>query len=592
MSNKKIEDYLKRARVTHHERCPKCEAEGKDRKGDNLAVYEDGGKWCFARHGLVKMSETYKSLLDKDTVYEEDIFMGNDFSPEYWSTLEEQTTSDARLYRGIRKEVYEKYGVRHEVNPETREVIYQYYPVTKNLELSGVRWRDRDKKFYRKGEVGADCDLFGQVAFHKSSSKRIVIGCGEIDTLSLYQVIGLKSFTDGYGDIPAVCTTVGEGGYRQLQKHYEWLNTFEKIVVCPDNDDAGQKHLHQMVKYLPKGKVYIMTLPKAFKDVNEMLKQNKSQEILNSFIRASLYSPSGIVGSDVLYNDLYDFTEYPKLTFPPFMRGIQEDMLMGGIEFPSILNFVAPSGIGKSTLLNEVIYHWIMETTYTVGVLALESTRREFSRLLASRHLQRKLALCDPLERQALLEDTREHNKELYFRDNNSLRFYFMEELDGNINRIKELIEQMVIACDCKVIVIDPLQDLFAGLSNEEQEEFLAWLKILIKRYEIIVVCINHIRKQDGKTDQNKMYMESEIMGTSTIIKSSFFTLLMNRNKYLDRNDPMGNVTQLMVSKNRQTGITGPAPSIYYDNNAHLLYEFETYKKLNPDKFPETDETY
>ena len=33
---------------THHEPCPQCRGQGRDTKGDNLAVYDDGHKYCFA----------------------------------------------------------------------------------------------------------------------------------------------------------------------------------------------------------------------------------------------------------------------------------------------------------------------------------------------------------------------------------------------------------------------------------------------------------------------------------------------------------------------------------------------------------------
>lgn len=588
--SKELEEHYKKARVVKQTRCPKCEQEGKDRSGDNATHYEDGGIFCWARHGCIKMSDTYKKKLNQAIEYKEDIDMGNDFSPEYWDNLVANTTPDPRGYRGLYKDTCEKYGVMHEMDPETGKVKFQYYPITKANDLSGVRWRDMNKDFFRRGEVGMDCDLFGQVAFQNTASKRIIIACGEIDTMTLYQVVSNESLKKGYGEIPVVCTTIGEGGYKQLQKQYHWLDSFERIIVCPDQDDAGLKHLHTLVKYLPKDKVHIMSLPRGFKDPNEMLEKGKQKELVNAFFKAQVYSPSGIVGSDALFHDLYDFDDKPRLSLPPFMRYVQDEMLRGGLEFPAIFNIVAPSGIGKSTILNEMVYHWIMNEPYKIGILALESTRKEFSKLLASRHLNKKLALLDSLERQALLEGTVDHNRDLYYNTDGSVRFYFMEELDGDIKRIKELIEQLIISCDCKIIVIDPLQDLFAGLANEDQEEFLGWLKIMVKRYEIIFVCINHIRKQDGKSDQNKMYMESEIMGSSTIIKSSFFTMLLNRNKYLKSDDPMTNVTKIMISKNRQTGITGPANDLYYDNVSHLLFDFEEYKQNNPDLFKEPEQ--
>lgn len=36
------------AKVIKHEACPRCRANGKDRRGDNLAVYSDGGVHCFS----------------------------------------------------------------------------------------------------------------------------------------------------------------------------------------------------------------------------------------------------------------------------------------------------------------------------------------------------------------------------------------------------------------------------------------------------------------------------------------------------------------------------------------------------------------
>lgn len=36
--------------VLSHERCPRCAKKGADRHGDNLAVYDDGHKYCYACH--------------------------------------------------------------------------------------------------------------------------------------------------------------------------------------------------------------------------------------------------------------------------------------------------------------------------------------------------------------------------------------------------------------------------------------------------------------------------------------------------------------------------------------------------------------
>ena len=578
---------FERSYVLEHRQCPKCAEEGRDNSQDNLAVYADGGEYCYSAHGIIKYSDTFKALKEAEN-NTEPLDVGSNFTFVTWERIEENSSINPRGYRGLTKNTCDQYGVRHTFDQDGT-VIMQYYPVTKNGGMSGVRWRDENKLFYKVGEVGMTCDLFGMSSFHSAKSNTVVIAAGEIDTLSMYQILNDYYHTKGF-KIPVVCTTTGEGSYKQIQRHYDWFNTFEKIVVCPDQDEAGEKALHKLAKVLPHDKLYVMRLPKGIKDINEGLVQGHSPKLLDLYFKASRYSPSGILGSDTLFHNLYTFENECVLTLPDFLKKMQEDYLAGGITFPSLVNIVAPSGIGKSTILNEIIYHWIFKEPYTLGVLALESTDREFSKLLSSRHLNRKLAGMDRDSVQEFLNSQKEYNQELFFHPDGTPRFYFMEELDGDIERIKSLILAMILQCGCKIILIDPLQDLFAGLNTDDQEIFLGWLKMIIKRYDLIIVCVNHIRKQDSKTDQTKMYTESEIMGSSTIIKSSFLTILLNRNKYLDKDDYRSNITSIVISKNRNTGLTGPCPPLFYDRNTHRLYDLDDYKKEHPNQFGENDD--
>lgn len=585
--NKPEEIEFERSYVIRHEQCPKCAEEGRDTSEDNLAVYADGGQFCYSTHGIIKYSDTFKAIKNA-AANTEPLDVGGALTELTWSRIEANSSISPRGHRSLTKATCDKYGVRHTFDSEGK-VIMQYYPITKNNDMVGIRWRDDEKRFYKIGEVGMTCDLFGMSSFYSAKSNSVVIAAGEIDTLSMYQILSDYYKNRGY-EVPVVCTTTGEGSFKQIQKHYNWFNDFDKIIVVPDQDEAGEAALHKLAKVLPHNKLYVMRLPKGINDVNDALVAGHGAKLLDLYFKASRYSPSGILGSDTLFHNLYTFENENVLTLPDFLHKMQTDYLAGGIIFPSLVNIVAPSGIGKSTILNEIIYHWIFKEPYTLGVLALESTDREFSKLLSSRHLNRKLTGMDQASSEEFLNSHKDFNRELFFTEDGDPRFYFMEELDGDVARIQELILTMILQCNCKVIVIDPLQDLFAGLSNEDQEVFLGWLKMIIKRYDLIIVCVNHIRKQDSKTDQTKMYTESEIMGSSTIIKSSFLTLLLNRNKYLDKDDYRSNVTSIVISKNRGTGLTGPCPSLYYDRNTHRLYDLDDYKKEFPDLFGENED--
>lgn len=266
---------------------------------------------------------------------------------------------------------------------------------------------------------------------------------------------------------------------------------------------------------------------------------------------------------------------------------------------PSIVNIVGPTGIGKSTYVNELLYYWIFNSPYKMGILSLEADRSEYSNVIVSRHIGTKLNLLDDIEAEALIRS--EHiDKEidhLFLNEDGSPRFYLMEERDGKLDNIKKLIEQLIIACGCKIIVIDPIQDLFAGLSLSDQEEFSAWLKITIKAYDVCFICINHIRKsQGGGVDAR--YSEQEVKGSSTLIQSSFLTILLNREKEPDPTLSENEQKILMstmthrISKNRATGLTGDGGSLFYDNVSHTLYSLEDYKKINPDLFEPSEPTY
>lgn len=253
----------------------------------------------------------------------------------------------------------------------------------------------------------------------------------------------------------------------------------------------------------------------------------------------------------------------------------------------------------NTTYVNELLYYWIFNSPYKMGILSLEADRSEYSNVLVSRHIGVKLNLLDEIEAEALISSPEVDKKidNLYISEEGTPRFYLMEERDGKLENIKKLIEQLIIACDCRIIVIDPVQDLFAGLSLSDQEDFSAWLKVTIKAYDVCFICINHIRKsQGGNVDAR--YSEQEVKGSSTLIQSSFLTILLNREKEPDptlSENEQRILTSTMthrISKNRATGLTGDGGSLFYDNKSHTLYSLEDYKQIDPELFEPSELTY
>ena len=64
------------SRYLHAEQCPICRQSGKDRSEDNLAVYDDGHKYCFSCGYWVPAPKTISSTKEKLTLSNEAIMNG------------------------------------------------------------------------------------------------------------------------------------------------------------------------------------------------------------------------------------------------------------------------------------------------------------------------------------------------------------------------------------------------------------------------------------------------------------------------------------------------------------------------------------
>lgn len=574
--------------------CPRCIHKGNDKGNDNLHTYgidSDGrhkGAHCFAC-GFTIPSEEYLEELGEDEEEDYDD-MGNTFNAKVLQDLKERTTTDSHNYRGISKEVSNFFNVRYSiVDGEVDEVLY---PTTKNFKLAGYKVRKHPKNFVTPyGEVGKDVDLFGQFRFKNSSGRYVLITCGEHDQLAAYQMLSeyqKSRGSTGYEPIPVVSPTIGESGaHKQIQQHYEWFNRFDKIIYCVDNDEAGYKALEKVAKVLPKHKLFVMNLSTC-KDPNEALLKGKSKEFISRFYAATEYVPSGIVGSGSLMDRIKEAAVIPKIPLPPFMHKLQS-LMAGGIPLKTILCLGSASGTGKSTYVDEMIYYWLFHSPHKVGILSMESDSAQYGTKLLSRHLQRKIDLIeDDSEKMAYLnnEEVEQKAAELFMDEGGGHRFHVIDDRDGSLESIKELIMQLVIECDVRVVIADPLQDVLDGLSNEEQATFMKWLKGLVKSHDVTFILVNHVRKSGAGSKANSTgadISEEDFAGSSTIFKSSACNLLFTRNKE-HPDDFERNITTMKMTKCRWSGRTSPvAGKYYYDNDTHTLFDLYDYLDKHPE---------
>lgn len=572
-----------------HEACPNCGSK------DNLAIYSDGSYFCFSHCGHKSVSEDWleenagkgksKSKVKTSSRKEENpMSFGESKTTKPAITEEEnqvikgKTSTSGNGFRSIRDDVYKYFGVRHSYDEKTGEVTEQYYPVTQEGQISGYKIREVPKNFRSVGRTGADCEMFMSFRFNRGG-KYLLITEGEVDSLSAYQM--LKDYNSKRGsdfETAVVSPTTGANSQKQIAANYKFFNLFDQCIVAYDSDKAGQEAVEKIIPALPKGKVKIMQM--RYKDANEYLEKGKDKEFISDFYAAKSYVPVGVVASNEISKAMREEIQVARIPLPPFMHKLQ-DMMAGGIPLGRIVNLGSASGTGKSTICDEILYFMLFNSPHKVGIVTLESTTGQYGIKLLSRHISKKLELLGPDVAFEMMEqeDIKKKEYELFNNEHGEPRFFLVDDRDGDVTNIQAAIENLIISCACKVIVLDPLHDIISSLPLEDQENFMSWQKGMVKSHMCTFLNVCHTRKtsngqKSGSTGAD--LHEEDLMGNSAIYKSAACNLMFSRNKEAE-DELEKNTTIMKATKIRWTGKTGIAGKYYYDNEKHRLYDLDDY---------------
>lgn len=559
------------ANFVKHTSCEHCGS------SDGLAIYDDDSEYCFVcEYTKSTKGRSSKTKVNK-TKEKQEVVLSNKEPISEEKKKEIKNSTSFVDYRGVRKDVSKLFGVRCSLD-EFGEVLEQYTPCTINGELVGYHVREVPKTFYTVGQNGAECELFGQFRF-KKGGKYVLITEGQIDAMSAYQM--LDDYTKSRGsdfEIAVVSVTTGAGSHKQIANNYSFLDMFDNVVLCLDNDDAGEKAKEKIVKVLPKGKVKIMQM--RMKDANKYLLEGEAKAFVRDFYDAKTYVPVGVVGSNQISAAMREELKIEKIPLPAFMRELQK-MMAGGIPLGRILNIGSASGTGKSTIIDEMIYYWLFHSPHMIGVVTLESTVGQYGIKLLSRHISKKIELLDQDVAMELVEseEVKQKEHELFNDEDNKPRFYLVDDRDGGVSNIQDAIENLIISCDCKVIICDPISDVIAALPNEEQEHFMSWQKGMVKSHGVTFINICHTRKtgngqKSGSTGAD--LHEEDIIGSSSIYKSAACNLMFMRDKEAE-DEIERNTTIMKATKIRWTGKTGIAGKYYYDCDTHTLHDLDDF---------------
>ena len=579
-----------------HYSCPKCLS------NDNLAVYvklkEDGTEYldgsCFTPDCQRYWSE---KALQEAGVLEEGFVI-----PKVKHTTKEPITkaeyleltarcshdttmADGSLYRGIRTETAAFYGHLYERNANG-EIIKTYYPETKHdfrgecNTLRGYKTRVLPKVFGMGniGITGLSSDFSGQHKFPNGGKKVLIVG-GEEDKLAAAQMLRDYQIQKGqqeYDRYAVVSTTSGEGSLaRQCSAQYDWLNKFDEIILCMDNDPAGQKAVEKAIqealKVLPEGKISVMKT--SLNDPNKMLLAKKQKQFISNFFDAKPLVATGIVSFGDAAKNIKEFLLAPKIEFPPMLHRLNEASRGGIRSTGAIVNIIADTSIGKTLVSDVLQLWWGFNSPLKATTLSIERTQEEFVVDMLSNHVKKNLTWIDP-EKAVEYLDTEEGIQminDLSYDEYGQPRFYIIDDRTGDLDSLKGQIERAWKMLGSRLFILDPLSDVLRQLPNDVQEGFMLWEKQM-KKEGLVFINILHTRKPaPDKEGKVRPVTEYDALGSGSFVQSADINLVLNRDKMAK--DTHERNTMTVEAPKLRGGTTGHICDLYYDPKTRQQYD-------------------
>lgn len=524
--------------------CPKCGG------SDPVSMNDDGSAYCFSCNTFMRdyEGETNGEVpLVKNTV-------NRVTHVPYSNTGEFYALDDRKISLATAK----KYGVKS-VRNSNGEVVEHAYPYFINHEQVAVKVRKQDKTFsWTAPPKGSG--LFGQQLF-QSGGKYLTIVEGECDAMAAYELLGSKwavvSIKNG-----------ASGADKDVKENLEYIESFDTVVINFDNDKVGKEAALKIARLLRPGKARILTVPNGYKDANDMLRQGKHQEYVQSWWNAELYTPSGVMNVSA-QRDAYK-TREKKESIPYPWGGLNAKL--EGLRLGELVTLTGGTGLGKSSVTRELEHWLIKQTRDNVGIIALEENWHRTVDGIMSIEANKRIHL--DTVRSELSENELDYYYNNLFTGENEGRVWVHSHLGMNdIDSVFSKLRFMIIGCDCKWVVVDHLHMLVLMTAEQDERKaidvIMHKLRTLVEETGVGMILVSHLRRVDGnKGHENGIETSlSHLRGSQAIAQLSDCVISLERNQQSECAKE-ASTTKVRVLKSRYTGDVGVA--------AHLLYNKDT----------------
>jgi len=525
------------SKFLRHESCPECGS------SDALAIYDNGGQHCFGSgcdYHVFGDGET--PMTTQELPKAKPLNMGGVVA--------------AIPQRRLSQETCGRFGVTVEYS-STGEIQKHFYPYynTESGEICAAKVRDvKTKGFHATGDMSG-AGFFGQQQC--SGNKYITITEGELDALSVYEM-----FNKQY-DVVSLRSGASNAA-KEIKEQLEWLESYENIVICFDNDKAGDAALEQVKDLFSPNKLKICKLP--VKDASDMLMANRVKDFTQLWWNAKVYRPDGIVAGTETWDALVEKRQVKSIPYP--WEGLNH--ITRGHRPYELVTITSGSGMGKSQFIREIEYDLLRRCEGNIGVLALEEDLARTTLGIMS------VAANRPLH---LEEDTPVDELRPFWETTLGTGRYYLFDHWGSTSADNLLarVRYMAKALDCRYVILDHLSIVVSSQESGDErkaiDEIMTKLRTLVAETGISLFLVSHLRRSQGKAHEDGAQISlGELRGSQAIAQLSDIVIGMERDQQ-NANEDIRNTTTVRVLKNRYTGETGPACWLEYDRGTGRMKE-------------------
>lgn len=420
--------------------------------------------------------------------------------------------------RKISRETLDALDVRQD---SEGNAVFNYYDT--NDVLTMVKYKPSHK--VQHGQAKCWCQQNSDTAPLLFNMNRINVNSplliceGEPDCLSAIEA-GFKN---------AVSVPLGSSNLHWIDENLEWLDQFESIIICADNDDAGVKMQKECVPRLGSWRTKVVDIPaipigntgRVTKDLNEILYVCGKDKVLELILDAK-DSPVPSVA------DLSDVepTEYEDVDgVTTGLKAIDDELMR--LFFGTLTIVSGQPGSGKSSLLTQIACNSLdnnIGTWLFSGELPNGVEKSWFNYIFAGpRNITDAISRRGNPYKKISTTTLAEINKTYKGRWH-----IYRDDYDNVLDKLIASMTDTVRKYGARCLILDNFMCIDTETSEEElrsQTDTIKKLIVFAKKYQVAVILVCHPRKMDAGTNVG-IY---DIAGTSNIVNLAHRTIGLRR---------------------------------------------------------------